>query len=52
MARAGSEGSGELFVWEIALKTSCVALLQQLNGAAKGWASDCFLISEMSLSHE
>lgn len=52
MARVRGEGSGGWFVWEIALKTSCVALLWPLNGAAKGWASDCFLISEMSLSHE
>lgn len=45
-------GLGGSFVWEIALKISCVALAPPPSGAAKGWASDCFLISEMSLSHE
>ena len=51
-ARVGGDESGGLFVREMALKRSCVALGQMPSGAAKGWASDCFLISEMSLSHE
>lgn len=42
-----------LFAWENGMKKrSRGALARRPSGAAKGWASECFLISEMSLSHE
>lgn len=44
-------GTG-LFVWENGIKKKLLVLTRQPSGAAKGRASEGFLISEMSLSHE